>query len=146
VSMERALGALNLNGDFYTLLLRRAAGAGGGPSAYPDSLFLTGYRTPRHQRPVCSGSGAYPAWKVTLRARHEIDAACRALSHSQGLRQRRRAPLGTGSLQGRHAALRRFQLGQAVVGDRSVGRRKASQDEASQMRLADEASQIKRPR
>jgi hypothetical protein len=41
VFMERALGALNLNGDFYTLLLDVLPEKAAGPSAYPDSLFLT---------------------------------------------------------------------------------------------------------
>lgn len=39
--MERALGALELNGNFYTLLLDVLPETAAGPSAYPDSLFLT---------------------------------------------------------------------------------------------------------
>lgn len=41
VFMERTLGALDLNGDFYTLLLDVLPEQAAGPSAYPDSLFLT---------------------------------------------------------------------------------------------------------
>jgi hypothetical protein len=41
VFMERALGALDLNGNFYTLLLDVLPEAAPGPSAYPDSLLLT---------------------------------------------------------------------------------------------------------
>jgi hypothetical protein len=41
VFMERALGALDLNSDFYTLLLDVLPEKSAGPSAYPDSLFLT---------------------------------------------------------------------------------------------------------
>jgi hypothetical protein len=41
VFMERALGALELDGDFYTLLLDVLPEKAAGPSAYPDSLFLT---------------------------------------------------------------------------------------------------------
>lgn len=41
VFMERTLGALDLNGDFYTLLLDVLPEQAAGASAYPDSLFLT---------------------------------------------------------------------------------------------------------
>lgn len=41
VFMERALGALDLNGVFYTLLLDVLPEKAAGPSAYPDSLLLT---------------------------------------------------------------------------------------------------------
>jgi hypothetical protein len=44
VFMERALGALDLNGNFYTLLLDVLPEAAPGPSAYPDSLLLTEIR------------------------------------------------------------------------------------------------------
>jgi hypothetical protein len=39
--MERVVGALDLNGVFYTLLLDVLPEKAAGPSAYPDSLFLT---------------------------------------------------------------------------------------------------------
>jgi hypothetical protein len=41
VFMERTLDALDLNGDFYTLLLDVLPEKAAGPSAYPDSLLLT---------------------------------------------------------------------------------------------------------
>lgn len=41
VFMERTLGALDVNGTFYTLLLDVLPEKAAGPSAYPDSLFLT---------------------------------------------------------------------------------------------------------
>jgi hypothetical protein len=44
VFMERALGALDMNGVFYTLLLDVLPESASGPSAYPDSLFLTEIR------------------------------------------------------------------------------------------------------
>lgn len=44
--MERVLGALELNGVFYTLLLDVLPEAAAGPSAYPDSLLLTEIQRP----------------------------------------------------------------------------------------------------
>jgi hypothetical protein len=44
--MERVLGALDLDGVFYTLLLDVLPEGAAGPSAYPDSLFLTEIRRP----------------------------------------------------------------------------------------------------
>jgi hypothetical protein len=44
VFMERALGALELNGNFYTLLLDVLPEAASGAAAYPDTLFLTEIR------------------------------------------------------------------------------------------------------
>jgi hypothetical protein len=42
--MERVVGALDLNGNFYTLLLDVLPETAAGPSAYPDSLLLTEIR------------------------------------------------------------------------------------------------------
>jgi hypothetical protein len=44
--MERALGALELNGNLYTLLLDVLPEGVEGPSAYPDSLLLTEIQRP----------------------------------------------------------------------------------------------------
>jgi len=41
VFMERTLGALDLDGNFYTLLLDVLPEKAAGPSTYPDALFLT---------------------------------------------------------------------------------------------------------